>query len=121
MTEVVVALYKNARAAETAVADLMVAKVPTTRIVSDPAICAGLLDSCKLGEAPGAGVVAVTVDERHASLVRGIGYAGSRRHNRSRAKDRVNGEAAVRPYRMARTATDCHRGCGQDTPLSLFS
>jgi hypothetical protein len=72
MTEVVVALYKNARAAETAVADLMVAKVPTTSIVSDPAICAGLLDGCKLGEAPGTGVVAATVDERHASLVRGI-------------------------------------------------
>ena len=50
----------------------MVAKVPTTRIVSDPTACAELLDSCNLGEASGSGVVAVTVDERHASLVLGI-------------------------------------------------
>ena len=72
MTAVVVALYKTARAAGTALDDLTVAHVPTARVVSDPAACVGLLDKCNRDETPGNGVVAVTVDERHASLVMGI-------------------------------------------------
>jgi hypothetical protein len=73
MTDVVVvAVYNTTRAAETTVADLQIARVPTTRIVSDPAARAGLAESCKLGRSSGSGVVAVTVDDRHASLVLGI-------------------------------------------------
>ena len=48
MTEVVVAVYHTARAAEAAMADLEVAGVPTTTIrqfVSDPAADEELLDS----------------------------------------------------------------------------
>ena len=73
MTEVVLAVYGTARAAETAIADLQTARVPTTKIVSDPAARAGFVESCKLGRPAGNNVVvAVTVDERHASLVLGI-------------------------------------------------
>jgi hypothetical protein len=72
MTEVVVAVYKTASAAETATAGLEVARVPTATIrqfVSDPAADEQLLEvrnrCTKLGDR----VVAVTVNERHASTV----------------------------------------------------
>jgi hypothetical protein len=75
MTEVVVAVYNTALAAETAVADLAVARVPTTTIrqfVSDPAADEELLEVRNRCMTSGDRVVAVTVDERHASAVRGI-------------------------------------------------
>jgi len=72
MTEMVVAVYKAARAAETALADLRVARVPTVRIVSDPVVSAGLLAGCELPAASGDSLVAVTVDDLHTSLVLSI-------------------------------------------------
>ena len=71
MTEVVVAVYSTASAAETAIDDLAVAKVPTATIrqfVSDPAT-EQLLEVHNQSMTPGDRVVAVTVDERHASVV----------------------------------------------------
>ena len=75
MTEVVVAVYRTAQAAEAATADLEVARVPTTTVrqfVRDPAA-----DEEELLEVrnhhrrttSGDRVVTVTVDERHASAV----------------------------------------------------
>jgi hypothetical protein len=75
MTEVVVAVYNTALAAETAITDLEVARVPTTRIrqfVSDPAADEELLEVCNRSGASGDRVVTVTVDEHHASAVREI-------------------------------------------------
>jgi hypothetical protein len=72
MTEVVVAVYKSASAAETAAADLEVARVPTATIrqfASDPAADEQLLEVCSQGTMTGDRVVAVTVDERHARTV----------------------------------------------------
>ena len=67
MTEVVVAVYKTAHAAEAATADLEVARVPTTTIrqfVSDPASDEELLQVLPGRMTSGDRVVAVTVDER---------------------------------------------------------
>ena len=58
MTEMVVAVYKTARAAETALADLRIARVPTVRIVSDPIVSAGLVVGCELRVASRDSVVA---------------------------------------------------------------
>jgi hypothetical protein len=73
MTEVVVAVYKTALAAETALADLQAARVPTARIrqfESDPAADQLLkVHNPSVTTADRDRVVAVTVDERHASLV----------------------------------------------------
>ena len=75
MTEVVVAVYTMASAAETATADLEAARVPTATIrqfVSDPAADEELLEVRNRSTTSGDRVVSVTVDERHASAVRGI-------------------------------------------------
>jgi hypothetical protein len=75
MTEVIVAVYNTASAAEIAMADLAIARVPTTTIrqfVSDPAADEELLEVRNRSTTSGDRVVAVTVDERHASAVRGI-------------------------------------------------
>jgi hypothetical protein len=72
MTEVVVAVYKSAPAAETATADLEVARVATATIrqfVSDPAADEQLLEVRSRATTSGDRIVAVTVDERHASTV----------------------------------------------------
>ena len=72
MTEVVVAVYKTAHAAEAATADLEVARVPTTTIrqfVSDPAADEELLQVRPGRMTSGDRVVAVTADERHTSAV----------------------------------------------------
>ena len=72
MTEVVVAVYKTAHAAEAATADLEVARVPTTTIrqfVSDPAADEELLQVLPGRMTSGDRVVTVTVDERHTSAV----------------------------------------------------
>ena len=72
MTEVVVAVYTTAHAAEAATADLEVARVPTTTIrqfVSDPAADEELLEVRPGRRTSGDRVVTVTVDERHASAV----------------------------------------------------
>jgi hypothetical protein len=72
MTEVVVAVYKTARAAETATTDLEVARVPTATIrqfVSDPAADEQLLEVRNRCMTSGDRVVAVTVNERHAGTV----------------------------------------------------
>ena len=72
MTEVVVAVYKSAQAAEAATADIEVARVPTTTIrqfVSDPAADEELLEIRQRRMTSGDRVVTVTVDERHASAV----------------------------------------------------
>jgi hypothetical protein len=72
MTEVIVAVYNTAVAAETATTDLEVARVPTTTIrqfVSDPAADNGLLEVPSQRMTSGDRVVTVTVDERHASVV----------------------------------------------------
>jgi hypothetical protein len=74
MTEVVVAVYTTAQAAEAATADLEVARVPTTTIrqfVSDPAADEELLEVRNRPRRTTSGdrVVTVTVDERHASAV----------------------------------------------------
>ena len=72
MTEVVVAVYKSAAAAEIAASDLEVAKVPTATIrqfVSDPAADQQLFEVRNRCTTSGDRVVAVTVHERHASTV----------------------------------------------------
>jgi len=75
MNEVVVAVYRSASAAEAAVEDLKVARVPSATIrqfVSDPAAQEGLLELHNRSIASGDRVVAVTVEDRHASAVMGI-------------------------------------------------
>jgi hypothetical protein len=75
MTEVVVAVYKSASAAETATSDLEVARVPTATVrqfVSDPGADEQLLEVRNRCMTSGDRIVAVTVDERHASTVAGI-------------------------------------------------
>ena len=72
MTEVVVAVYKSASAAEIATSDLEVARVPTATIrqfVSDPAADGQLLEVRNQCMTSGDRVVAVTVNERHANAV----------------------------------------------------
>ena len=74
MNEVVVAVYRSASAAEAAVEDLKVARVPsaTIRQFVDPAADEGLLELHNRSIASGDRVVTVTVDDRHASAVMGI-------------------------------------------------
>jgi hypothetical protein len=75
MNEVVVAVYGSASAAEAAVQDLTVARVPSSSIrqfVSDPEAQEGLLELHDRSIASGDIVVAVTVEDRHASAVMGI-------------------------------------------------
>ena len=75
MNEVVVAVYRSASAAEVAVEDLKVARVPSATIrqfVSDPAAQEGLLELHNRSIASGDRVVAVTVEDRHASAVMSI-------------------------------------------------
>ena len=72
MTEVVVAVFKTASAAEIATADLEVARVPTATIrqfVSDPATDEQLLEVRDWDTPSRDRIVAVTVDERHANTV----------------------------------------------------
>jgi hypothetical protein len=72
MTEVIVAVYNTSSAAETAMDDLAVARVPTAAIrgfVSDPTAREGLLEVGNRSTTSGERVVAVTVDERHAREV----------------------------------------------------
>jgi hypothetical protein len=72
MTEVVVAVYDTARAAEAAMADLEVARVPTTAVrqfVSDPAADEEVLEVRNGSMTSGDRAVTVTVDERHVRAV----------------------------------------------------
>jgi hypothetical protein len=72
MTEVVVAVYHTARAAEAVMSELEVAQVPTTTIrqfVSDPDADEELLEVRNRSLTSGDRVVTVTVDERYASAV----------------------------------------------------
>ena len=72
MTEVVVAVYNTASAAETAMDDLATARVPTAtmkQFVSDPAAREGLLEVRSRSARSGDRVLAVTVDERHTREV----------------------------------------------------
>jgi hypothetical protein len=75
MNEVVIAVYKTASAAETAVEDLKIARVPSAivrQFVSDPAADEELREVRNRSIPSGDRVVAVTVDDRHASAVMGI-------------------------------------------------
>jgi hypothetical protein len=75
MIEVVVAVYNSASAAEVAIEDLKVARVPSATVrqfVSDPAAQEGLLELHHHSTASGDRVVAVTVEDRPASAVMGI-------------------------------------------------
>ena len=75
MNEVVVAVYSSASAAEAAVEDLKVARVPSATIrqfVSDPAAQEELLELHNRSIASGDRVVTVTVEGRHVSAVMGI-------------------------------------------------
>lgn len=76
MKEVVVAVYTSASAAETAVADLTVARVPSMttvrQFVNDAGTHEGLQELRHRNAPPGDRIVAVTVDDRHASLVMDI-------------------------------------------------
>ena len=69
MTEVVVAVYNTASAAETAMDDLAAARVPLRQFVSDPAAREGLLEVRNRSPRSGDRVVAVTVDEHHTREV----------------------------------------------------
>jgi hypothetical protein len=72
MTEVVIAVFEAASAAETAVADLEGARVPTTTIrqfVSDLAADGELREVRSWRPSAGERVVAVTVSERHKAAV----------------------------------------------------
>ena len=75
MTEVVVAVYKTAHAAETAVADLASARVPATKIrqfASNPTRDQELFELRDLRTARGDRAVAVLVEDNHADVVRDI-------------------------------------------------
>lgn len=75
MNEVVVAVYRSASAAEAAVEDLKVARIPSAvvrQFVNDPAAPEGLWELHNRSIASGDRVVAVTVEERHAPAVIGI-------------------------------------------------
>ncbi len=75
MTEVVVAVYKTALAAETAIADLEAARVPTVTIrqfATRRSADGDLLELRGRSVAPGDRLVRVAVDERHTSLVQAI-------------------------------------------------
>jgi hypothetical protein len=75
MNEVVIAVYKSTSAAGTAVEDLEAARVPSAivrQFVNDAAAPEGLLEVCNHSMASGDRVVAVTVEDRHASAVMGI-------------------------------------------------
>ena len=75
MNEVVVAVYRSASAAEVAVEDLKVARIPSATIrqfVSDPAAPEGLLELHGQSISSGDRVVTVIVEDRHAGAVMGI-------------------------------------------------
>ena len=75
MDKVVVAVYRSALAAEAAVEDLKVARVPSTTVrqfVSDPAAPEGLLELHSQSISSGDRVVTVIVEDRHAGAVMGI-------------------------------------------------
>ena len=75
VTEVVVAVYKTALAAETAIADLEAARVPTVTIRqfgSRRSADEDLLELRGRSVVPGDRLVSVAVDERHTSLVQSI-------------------------------------------------
>lgn len=75
MNEVIVAVYDSARAAQTVVDDLNVARVPSAMVrqfVSDPGAREGLLELRGRSATSGDRIVAVTVEDRHASAVLGI-------------------------------------------------
>lgn len=75
MNEVVVAVYSSAHAAETAVDDLTVARVPSAQVrqfVSDPSAREGLVELRNRRNVSGDRIVAVTVDDRHAGAVMDI-------------------------------------------------
>ena len=75
MKEVVVAVYHSGSAAEIAVEDLTVARVPSATVrqfVTDPQSHEDLLELRHPSTVSGERVVAVTVDDRHASLVMDI-------------------------------------------------
>ena len=66
MNEVVVAVYRSASAAEAAVEDLKVARVPSATVrqfVNDPAAQEGLLELHNRSLASRRGVVTVTVED----------------------------------------------------------
>jgi hypothetical protein len=72
MNEVVVAVYNSASAAQTAIEDLRVARVPSATIrqfVKVPSAPEGLLELRNRSTASGDRIVAVTVEDRHASVV----------------------------------------------------
>ena len=72
MNEVVVAVFRSASAAEAAVEDLKVARVPSATVrqfVSDPATQEGFLKLHNRSTASGDRAVTVTVEDRHASAV----------------------------------------------------
>jgi hypothetical protein len=78
-TEVVVAVYKSASAAETATSDLEGARVPTATIrqfVSDPAADEQLLEVRNQGTTSGHRIVAVTVDASICSPLAGPADSG---------------------------------------------
>ncbi|HTI79440.1 MAG TPA: hypothetical protein VL614_03210 [Acetobacteraceae bacterium] len=75
MTEVVVAIYKTALAAETAIADLEAARVPTAKIrqfVRRRSADEDILEIRGRSAASGDRLVRVAVEERHTSLVQSI-------------------------------------------------
>jgi hypothetical protein len=75
MKEVVIAVYKTASAAAIALEDLRVARVPSATIrqfVSNRAAQAELVELRDRVIASGDRVVAVTVDDRDADVVKGI-------------------------------------------------
>jgi hypothetical protein len=75
MKEVVIAVYKTASAAETAVEDLRVSRVPSATIrqfVSNPAAQEELVELRDRVMTSGDRVVAVTVDDRDACAVMSI-------------------------------------------------
>jgi hypothetical protein len=75
MNEVVVAVYDSARAAQTAVDDLNVARVPSVTVkqfVDNPSAPQGLMEVRNGSTMSGDRIVAVTVEDRHASVVMDI-------------------------------------------------
>ena len=100
MAGTVVAMYQSASAAEIALADLLAAKVPSAvikRVAKVPAH-----DPHRRIVASG---VAVTVDERHASVVKEIPEAGETLDSRVKAIMGMHAPVAIEerstPLRMA--------------------
>jgi len=72
MREVVVAVYNSSSAAQIAVEDLTIARVPSATLrqfVSNARAPEELLELRHSNVAPGDRIVAVTVEDRHASVV----------------------------------------------------